>query len=341
MKPLQTLFLFAMAIVALAAEAQKMSSVVRLDPALDEIVRLGAKVEKLAGDFQHLEGPVWVRREGHLIFSDMPANVIYKWNPTDGKVSVFLENSGFTSTDASGPGMQQNKAEGVPPADSDSNGITVDRMGRIVYCARGDRQVVRLEMDGRRTVLASQFEGKPLNRPNDLVYRSDGTLYFTDPSDGSEREENIQGAVPVSHVFLLQDGKLRSLPHDLLHPNGLAFTPDEKHLYIVDSRATKTITRYDVLPDGTLASGRLFIDMKSVDAPEGPDGMKVDQKGNVYAPGPGGLWIMSPTGKHLGIILIPERASNLAFGDADGKTLYVTGRTELYRIRLQVPGKRP
>jgi gluconolactonase len=269
----------------------------------------------------------------------MPANTIHKWDPADGKVSVFL---GFTGTDGSRRGTQENKVQGAPPDEPGSNGITVDPEGRIVYCARGDLQaVVRIEKDGRRTVLASQFDGKPLNRPNDLVYRSDGTLYFTDPTDGSEREKNFQGEVPVNHVFLLKDGKLHSLTHNLLHPNGLALTPDEKHLYVVDSRATKTITRYEVRADGTLGKGQLFIDMKSVDAPGGPDGMKVDQKGNVYAPGPGGLWIMSPAGKHLGTISIPERFTNLAFGDADGKTLYLTAQTSVYRIRLKIPGIRP
>ncbi len=322
-KHLGMILLFAIAAVAAAAQAQEISPVIRLESALDEIVSRDAVVEKVAGNLVHVEGPVWVRNGGYLLFSDIDANVIHKWNPADGKVSVFLENSGLGNRDGEQSGA---------PSDVGSNGITVDPQGRIVYCARGDRQVMRLEKDGRRTVLASQYAGKPLNRPNDLVYRSDGSLYFTDPTDGSPEG---------NQVFLLQDGKLRLLPQNLLHPNGLAFSPDEKHLYLVDSRETKTIYRFEVHPDGSIANGQVFLDMRFDKATGGPDGIKVDQKGNVYAPGPGGLWIMSPAGKHLGTVLIPERAANLAFGDSDGKTLYLTAQTSVYRIRLQIPGIRP
>lgn len=302
--------------------------VVRVAPALDEIVPAGAKLEKVAGNLKHLEGPVWVRRGGYLLFSDMDANVIDKWNPADGKVTVFLENSGFATQDELR--LAKAQAGGKELLDSGSNGITVDPQGRIVYCTRGSRQVLRLEQDGRRTVVASQFEGKPLNRPNDLVYKSDGSLYFTDPLDTMGGD-----------VYVLKDGNLRRLSQNLPHPNGLAFSPDEKYLYIVDSRESRKIHRFDVRPDGTIANGRVFFDMSSEKAPNGPDGMKVDQRGNVYAPGPGGVWIISPDGKHLGSILVPERVANLAFGDSDGKALYMTGRTSVYRIRLNVPGIRP
>jgi len=169
-----------------------------------------------------------------------------------------------------------------------------------------------------------------LNRPNDLVYKSDGSLYFTDPTDESGGD-----------VFVLKDGNLRRLSQNLPHPNGLAFSPDEKYLYVVDSRESRKVHRFDVRPDGTIANGRVFFDMSSEAAPNGPDGMKVDQEGNVYAPGPGGVWIISPDGRHLGSVLVPERVANLAFGDADGKTLYATGRTGVYRVRLKIPGIRP
>ena len=304
------------------------SPVVRVAPALDEIVPAGAKLEKVAGDLLHLEGPVWVRQGGYLLFSDMDANVVYKWSPADSKVTVFLENSGFATQDALR--LARTQAGGQPLLDVGSNGITVDPQGRIVYCTRGDRRVMRLEEDGRRTVIASQFEGKPLNRPNDLVYKSDGSLYFTDPRDESGGD-----------VFVLKDGNLRRLAQNLPHPNGLAFSPDEKYLYIVDSRESRKVHRFDVRPDGSIANGRVFFDMSPEAAPNGPDGMKVDQKGNVYAPGPGGVWIISPDGKHLGSVLVPERVANLAFGDADGKTLYMTGRTSVFRIRLKIAGIRP
>ena len=313
MRKLCVILLLMIAAVSVVAQAQEKSGIVRLDSALDDVLSPGAKLEKLAGNFKHLEGPVWVRKGGFLLLSDLDSKVIHKWDPKDGKVSIY--------------------PAGIP--EPESNGITVDRQGRIVYCARGEGQVVRLENDGRRTVLVRQFEGKALNRPNDLVYKSDGSLYFTDPTDGSDE-------AAVNHVFRLKGGKLQLLSaKNVVHPNGLAFTPDEKHLYIVDSRDTKTLFRFDVQPDGSIANGRAFIDMRSEKAQGGPDGMKVDQKGNVYAPGPSGLWIISPEGKHLGTVPTPEIFANLAFGDADGKSLYLAGHTTIYRIRVKVPGIRP
>src|ERR1700730_458002 len=329
--------LLALGFALTITQAQNWNFVARLNPELDDILPGDAKVEKLASSFGFLEGPVWVHKGGYLLFSDIPANVIFKFSPDTGKVSVAVPYSGFTGVDASGAGMQLNDGQGMVTL-LGSNGVTLDPQGRIVYCAHGDRQVVRLEADGRRTVLANQFEGKRLNSPNDLVYKSDGSLYFTDPPAGlREGDKDSKKELPFNGVYLLKDSQLRLLIKDMTLPNGLAFTPDEKYLYVNDS-VKKTIMRYEVQPDDTLANGKLLVDMSPDKAPGGPDGMKVDQKGNIYCTGPGGFWILSPDGIHLGTVLTSELPANLAFGDADGKTLYLTARTGLYRIHLKIPG---
>jgi len=341
---LRIIFLVLMATAALLAigtQAEDYSFIVRLNPALYAVVPGGAKVEKLAENFGFLEGPVWSRKGGYLLFSDIPANVIYKWTPDVSKLSVFLAYSGFTGTDDSGAGMQLNNGKGMVTL-LGSNAVTFDPQGRVVYCAHGDRQIVRLEPDGKRTVLAREFEGKRLNSPNDLVYKSDGALYFSDPAAGLRNgNDDPKKELSYTGLFLLKDDTLRLLTKDL-RPNGLAFTPDEKFIYLVDGSSNrKTIVRAEVKPDDTLANIELFVDMTSDKAPGGPDGMKVDQKGNLYSTGPGGVWIMSPDGKHIGTIMTPESPANLAFGDADGKTLYLCARTGLYRIRLKIPGIMP
>lgn len=328
------IFLF----LTVGLNAQKRDPIVRLDPELDKIVPRGAKVEKLAGNFQSNEGPVWVRDGGYLIFSDTPANVIDKWNPVDGKVSVFLEHPSKNDT------PQTNTQGGSSVAGS--NGTTLDRQGRLVYVSVGDHAIVRVEKDGQRTVLASEYDGKPLSRPNDLVYKSDGALYFTDPGRRDTPD--------IPTVYLLKDGKLQIATREVSYPNGLAFAPGEKSMYI-NNTIKMTISRFEVQPDDTVRNGQLVIDENADGAhayPDHgfPDGMKVDQKGNIYCTGPGGLWIVSPQGKHLGTILFDENnvepkpgigVSNLTFGDADGKTLYLTVRTALYRIRLNISGIRP
>jgi len=321
--------------------AQDWNFIVRLNPALDEIVPADAKVEKLADSFGFLEGPVWVRKGGYLLFSDIPANVIYKWSPDAGKVSIFLPYSGFTGADDTNVGMQLNNGRAMVTL-LGSNAVTVDPQGRIVYCAHGDHQVVRLEADGRRTVLASEFEGKRLNSPNDLVYKSDGSLYFTDPIAGfRDGDKDLKKELPFTGIYMLKDGKLQVITKDL-RPNGLAFSPDEKYIYLVDGTdGKKALRRFEMQPDDTIAKGQLFIDMTADKSPGGPDGIKVDQKGNVYSTGPGGVWIMAPDGKHLGTIMTIELPANLGFGDTDNKTLFLTARTALYRIRLKIPGIPP
>ncbi len=320
--------------------AAGMGRVIRLDPALDAIVAPDAAIEKLAGGMRFTEGPVWVRDGGYLLFSDIGHNVINKWDPSDGTVTVFLAGSGFTGADPTGLGSNRTDESDQAYNNIGSNGITLDAQGRVVYAAHGDRQIVRLEPDGLRTVLAREFEGKQLNSPNDLVYRSDGSLYFTDPPSGlTQGDESPLRELTFNAVFRLKDGELQVATREIERPNGLAFSPDETLLYVNNSRG-RTITQFDVRPDGTLANGRLLIDMNSDPAAGGPDGIKVDEEGNVYATGPGGLWIMTPSGQHIGTIVFPEQAANLAFGDDDGRTLYVTARAGLYRIPLRIPGVR-
>lgn len=303
-----------------ALTAQQNNPIVKLDPSLDSIVPPGTKLEKLADGFVFLEGPVWVRNGGYLLFSNMPERFIAKWTP-DGKISRFLNLENFAKD-----------ADFSDPESYLSNGLTLDAQGRLVYVSQIERAVFRMEKDGRRTILADKYEGKPFGRPNDLVYKSNGSLYFTDNGRG-------RTTLPNS-VYLLKGSRLQVITTELNSPNGIALSPDEKTLYVNDI-ARRTVWRFDVQPDDTATNRRLFVDMSSDKADGGPDGMKVDKKGNVYDSGPGGLWILSPEGRHLGTILTPDRVSNLAFGNADGKTLYITLHNALYRIRLNIEGVRP
>jgi gluconolactonase len=304
--------------------------IVRLDPALDAIVPQNAKIEKLAGGFQFTEGPVWMREGGYLLFSDPNANTIYRWSP-DGQVSVFRTKSGYAGID-----IGKYKQPG-------SNGLTLDREGRLTINEHGNRRVTRLEKNGVLTVLADRYQGKRLNSPNDLVYRSDGALYFTDPPFGLPKTfDDPHKELPFSGVYCLINGQLKLLAQELSGPNGIAFSPDEKHLYVGNwDEKQKVVMRYAVNADGTLSNGKIFYDMTKAPGGDAIDGIKVDQKGNVYVSGPGGLWILSPSGKHLGTIIGPEHSHNLAWGDADGKTLYLTAQTGLYRIQLNVSGIHP
>jgi gluconolactonase len=305
------------------------SELVRLSSEIDSIVPAAARIEKLAEGFQFIEGPVWTR-DGYLLFSDPNANTIYKWTP-EGDLSVFRSKSGYAGSDI---------AEYGQPG---SNGLTLDRQGRLTINEHGNRRVTRLEKDGRLTVLADRHEGKRLNSPNDLVYRSDGSLYFSDPPFGLPKFfDDPRKELPYSGVFLLRGGKLQLVSKELTGPNGLAFSPDEKYLYVGNwDVSRKVVMRYEVKPDGTLTNGQVFFDMTGAPGEEALDGLKVDRRGNLYVSGPGGVWIISPEAKHLGTLKAPELPANFAWGDADGKTLYITARTSLYRIRLNVSGVRP
>lgn len=302
----------------------------RRDPALDAIVPSNATLEKLASGFQFTEGPVWVRDGGYLLFSDPNANTIYRWS-SDGQVTIFRAKSGYA-----GINIGEYKQPG-------SNGLTLDREGRLTINEHGNRRVTRLEPNGVLTVLADRDNGKRLNSPNDLVYRSDGALFFTDPPFGLPKVfQDARKELPYSGVYCLNNGNLKLLTQELSGPNGIAFSPDEKYLYVGNwDEQNKVVMQYEVKRDCSLSSSKVFYDMTKAPGEDAIDGIKVDQQGNVYVSGPGGLWILSPQGKHLGTIVAPEHPHNLAWGDADGKTLYLTAQTSLYRIRLNIPGVRP
>ncbi len=302
----------------------------RLDARVDGIVPRDAKIEKLASGFLFTEGPVW-HPDGFLLLSDPNANTIYRWTP-DGQVSVFRPKSGYAGVD-----IGEYKQPG-------SNGLTLDAEGRLSINEHGRRRVVRQERNGTITVLAERYDGKRLNSPNDLVYKSDGTLYFTDPPFGLPKVfDDKRKELPFSGVYRVVNGKAHLLTRDLTGPNGLTFSPDERFLYVSNwDEQRKVIMRYPVRPDGTLGTGTVFVDATRSDPGEQAwDGVKVDREGNVYAAGPGGIWIIAPDGTHLGTISAPETPANLAWGDEDARTLYMTARTGLYRIRLNIAGVRP
>ena len=320
--------------------------VVRLDPLLDVLVSADARVELVASGFGFTEGPVWVPREdgGYLLFSDMPGNVIHKLTPGDRKVSVYLANAGFNGPDIwRWGGMNDNGFDPKDPRYEEfpmlgSDGLALDREGRLIITTFSGRSIDRLEPDGRRTVLVDNYQGKRFGGTNDVVVKSDGAIYFTDTFGGlRRRDKDPRRELDFNAVYRWHDGRLTLLVSDLRRTNGLAFSPDEKYLY-VNGSVDNYVRRYDVLPDGTLANGRLLIDLANQPEPGVTDGMKVDTLGNIYVTGPGGIWIVSPGGKHLGTILTPEKAINLAFGDADRKTLYIAAHTGIYRIKVETPG---
>jgi gluconolactonase len=304
------------------------TSIVRLDPAFDTIVPPGTKLERVATGFQFTEGPIWAN--GRLWFSDPNANRIYE-RTGDGSVRVLREKSGYEGADV---------ARYHQPG---SNGLTLDGRGRLTIAEHGRRRVSRLEPDGRVTVLADRYEGKRLNSPNDLVYRSDGALFFTDPPFGLPAVyADPAKELPYSGVYALVGGTLRLLTQELLGPNGIAFSPDERFLYVGNwDEKRKVVMRYDVAADGSLSNGKVFADLGDVAGEEAIDGVKVDRIGNVYVSGPGGLWVYAPSGTRLGGLRGPELAANFAWGESDAKTLYLTARTGVYRVRLGVPGVRP
>jgi gluconolactonase len=302
----------------------------RADPALDAIVAPDASAERVAAGFVFTEGPVW-SPDGSLLFSSPNTNVIYRWDPS-GRVSVFRSKSGYSGVDI---------GRFTQPG---SNGLTFDPQGRLTICQHGNRRVIRVEPHGNITVLADQFNGHRLNSPNDLVYASDGTLFFTDPPFGLPGAfDDVDKELPFSGVFAVRDGGPVSLVTDELEgPNGLAFSPDERYLYVGNwDPERKVVMRYELGHDNEAIGSSVLFDMTDADGEDAIDGLKVDQAGNVYACGPGGIWIISPDGEHLGTLGLPESPHNLAWGEEDARSLYVTALTSVYRIRLQIPGIRP
>ena len=316
------------AATAARPDVKLVGGVERLDPALDALVAPDARPEVLAQGYKWSEGPVWTG--GALLFSDVPNNVIWRWHETEG-VREFLRPSGYTGSVPRG---------GEPG----SNGLAVDGAGRLYMCQHGDRRIARLAADGKSfETIADRFDGKRFNSPNDLVVRANGDVYFSDPIYGLVgHEKDPAREIPWSGVYRARaGGGVDVLDKTLTYPNGLAFSPDGKTLYVAVSDPARAIwMAYDVDASGGVANGRVFFDATSfVKAGKKglPDGMKIDVDGNIFATGPGGVFVFSPAGKHLGTIVTGEPTANCAFGD-DGTTLYMTANDKLTRIRLKTRG---
>ena len=303
----------------------------RLDPALDALIAPDAKIEQLAVGFAWSEGPIW-RESGHyLLFSDIPKNTIYKWQDSTG-LSVFLRPAGYTGVNP-------------PGRELGSNGLTLDANDSLVMADHGNRQVARLdESKFTKTILADRYQGKRLNSPNDLVYRSNGDLYFTDPSYGLRGlNKDPAKELPFNGVFRLStSGQLSVVTRDLTFPNGVGLSPDGRTLYIgISDPDNPYIMAYDVPADGaSFGKGRIFMDGRARVQQKlqgGFDGLKVDAQGNVWSTAPGGIMIISPSGKHLGTIVPGDVVANCAFGD-DGSTLYMTVNNKLMRVRTKTKG---
>ncbi len=282
------------------------------DPDFRRLVREDTPVERIAAGFRFTEGPIW--RGDHLLFSDIPASRIVRWRETSEgpEVVTFRTPSG------------------------NSNGLTQDHSGRLIACEHSNRRVTRTEADDSLTVVAASYQGRRLNSPNDVVVADDGSIYFTDPPYGLPNQSEGR-ELPFNGVYrVTTDGSLALLVDDFERPNGLAFSPDRRSLY-VDDTARHHIRAFRVDSSGFLSGGEMFAELRSSE-PGGPDGMKVDVEGNVYCTGSGGIWVFAPTGRKLGRIVLPELPANVAWGGPDWRTLIATARTGVYRLRVEVAG---
>ena len=285
-----------------------------LEVAYPTFHRIASSLERVASGFAFTEGPVWCGE--HLLFSDIPNSrtVLCRPRQEGAEISTFRHPTG------------------------NANGLTLDHYGRVLACEHSGRRVSRVDANGTAETVVDSYQGKRLNSPNDVVVRSDGAIYFTDPPYGL-RHHTEGKELPFNGVYRIDpEGKLHLLADDFERPNGLAFSPDESKLYVDDS-ARFHIREFDVAVDGSVSGGKVFAELKAKDGERGvPDGMKVDQEGNVYCTGPGGVWVFDSNGRHIGRIVLAETPANLAWGGPDWRTLYITAQTSLYRISLLVPG---
>ncbi len=321
------LFLTALTLPLLAQTPRPtLGSIERLDPALDALLAPDATLEVLASGRNWSEGPVWDKAANRLLFSDVPENTIFLWSEQDG-LSVFMKPSGFTGSGNYGrePG---------------SNGLAFDKEGRLLCCEHGDRRISVLTKNGGKRTLADHFEGKRFNSPNDLAVHPDGSIYFTDPPYGlpqgdtdPTRESDIFGV-----YRLAPDGKVTVVDATLDRPNGIALSHDGKHAFVAQSHGpAPIIKKYTIQPDGSFDAGTTLFNCKDLDGRGAPDGLKIDQAGNVWTTGPGGVLIISPDGNLLGRILTGQNTANCAWGD-DGSTLYITADAYLCRIQTKAKG---
>jgi gluconolactonase len=332
MKNLITLILLTMYAPFALAQNQTIGKLVKNDPAFDELVDPNAKIEVLADGFKWSEGPCWVKEGGYLIFSDVPQNTQFRWKEGEG-LTTFLKPSGYTG-------------RGIYSREPGSNGLFLSNDGRIIACEHGDRRVTIMPIEGGgKLTITDRHEGKRYNSPNDVVQKSNGDFYFTDPPYGLPKQENDSTReTPIFGVYrVAKNGRTTLIVKDLQRPNGLAFSPDEKILYVAQSDPTMPyIMAYPVKSNGNLGKGKLFFDATSL-SKEGlrglPDGLRVDNKGNLFATGPGGVLVISPLGKLLGRIDTTQPTANCAWGD-DGSTLYITANNFLCRIKTKTNAAR-
>lgn len=311
-------------------ETKTTGSIERIDASINSIISETAQVEILAEGYDWSEGPVWIASQKMLLFSDVPKNTVYKWTEEKG-AEVYLTPSGYTGSEPS-----QRKEPG-------SNGLALDAEGYLVLCQHGDRRVARMDSFLNNpapafVTLVDNYEGKLLNSPNDVVFRSNGDFFFTDPPYGlpTQREDDPMKEIPFQGVYKVStDGQVTLLVDSITRPNGIALTPDEKTLIVANSDPQKPIWyAFDLTENDSLVNQRIFYDATGEKEGGLPDGFKIDKQGNVFASGPGGVWIFSKEGKVLGKIKLPANTSNCALAD-DDKTLYITCDMYLLRVKMR------